>query len=452
VRNQVERVAAIDHASTTGRIPIVERLRRSPGAHVAVAVLMILVLTQGPVYNLWLRNASPWDQFAVQSAIVATFVGTYLVVGWLAGSGGRPVTEVAQVPMVGLGALCALVGLSTAWSTSRSVTLIAFVGLAGVLGCARWFRTTLTLRAQISSVFVATAIGVLWSGFAIWRSWPDAIDTSGLWVGIYLSRNSLAPVATLALLSGGYLLPDLVRTTRLRGLDIRRSVALAATVGVMLVALELLRKTRSLTSLFAIAVVVVAVCWTHLARRLRLASRTAALLSTAAIAVGLVAARLWGSSLSLWLGRGSDFSHRGKIWRIVWENYRLHPWFGWGFVAAWRDPVFRIPFHPDQPLDSTIFEAHNGFLEILLGVGPIGLLLVIAAIVAGVWHLHREFIDGGDEATTWWIAIAAFCIAANLQESFIVGHHVMFLLLAAAILVPSRTALAGRSGPTGAVT
>jgi O-antigen ligase len=406
-----------------------------------LACFAVFVLTRGPVFTLWAEAAPTWDQFAVPTAIVTSFWIVYLLVGLRLGSLRALATQ--HPGALAVAALGGWFTLSTVWSTGPSVTFSNGLGTLGVVVVALWLRSTLAPHQQLVAVFAGCAGGVFLSAVAVLADWSIATDANGETVGIYGNRNSLAPIAAVALLAGvPVLFRALTHALRRRG----TVVALATQLPVMLLlsaALWLLVESRSMTSLFAafgaLAIgALVAIARTRLTAR-ALAAALAA--TVAATGLGFV---LVGSRISRAAGRGGDFTFRGNIWHTVFVGVSDRPVLGWGFSAAWWNPDFRAPLASNPVQAATIYEAHNGYLETLLGGGPIALVLLGAALAIGGWVLAARIVAERDYSV-WWLVIGLYCLCANLLESFIGGHHVMWLLLAAALLSPRPTSVPARS-------
>jgi exopolysaccharide production protein ExoQ len=86
------------------------------------------------------------------------------------------------------------------------------------------------------------------------------------------------------------------------------------------------------------------------------------------------------------LGRGSGLSGRKVLWARLLEIH-TNPIFGTGFESFWLGDRLK-------QLEGIFFfipnEAHNGYLEIYLELGLIGLLLVIGLLVATFWKIRFE--------------------------------------------------------------
>lgn len=106
--------------------------------------------------------------------------------------------------------------------------------------------------------------------------------------------------------------------------------------------------------------------------------------------LGLAAAAelLFGISggVSEALGRGSKMSGRGPLWQALLE-FDINPILGTGFESFW------LGERPNRLAGLFYYipnEAHNGYLEIYLTLGIIGLFILIALFVAVFRKIRRE--------------------------------------------------------------
>ena len=81
------------------------------------------------------------------------------------------------------------------------------------------------------------------------------------------------------------------------------------------------------------------------------------------------------------LGKDLSFSGRTEIWAYLWPQAMKKFWLGYGYCTYWvmnspRLAQFQYFF------DFQINEAHNGYLEIMLQLGFIGILLLVFFIVS----------------------------------------------------------------------
>jgi exopolysaccharide production protein ExoQ len=90
--------------------------------------------------------------------------------------------------------------------------------------------------------------------------------------------------------------------------------------------------------------------------------------------------------LSEALDRGSELSGRGELWRDL-LAVDTNPIFGVGFDSFWLGNRLQL-LHEGRPWQPN--EAHNGYLEIYLSLGLIGLLLLIGLLIATFWKARLE--------------------------------------------------------------
>lgn len=101
---------------------------------------------------------------------------------------------------------------------------------------------------------------------------------------------------------------------------------------------------------------------------------------TACCMVGLVLP-FWVNDLGMlatMLGRDADYSGRDRAWEFSIELFKRNPWLGYGYGTIWDGPagtLFLRWAHFSTP------HAHNGYLQMALDTGSIGLTLLLCAVV-----------------------------------------------------------------------
>ncbi len=109
-----------------------------------------------------------------------------------------------------------------------------------------------------------------------------------------------------------------------------------------------------------------------------------------ALTLVAVAAQVWfslsylQSSDPLWPIRGLTFTQRTDVWQFVIQQITLRPWGGAGFGSFWDiDPTVQPSLHGDYwfaQADIPANEAHNGYLDLFVTTGIIGLVASILVI------------------------------------------------------------------------
>ncbi|MGA8022842.1 MAG: O-antigen ligase family protein [Candidatus Acidiferrales bacterium] len=101
-----------------------------------------------------------------------------------------------------------------------------------------------------------------------------------------------------------------------------------------------------------------------------------------------------GSVVSNALGRGDGLSGRTDIWTAV-IGAAGNPMIGTGFESFWISPNAEKARHSLLILGwwepEALNEAHNGYLEVYLNLGCIGLLLIALILICGYWRAGETF-------------------------------------------------------------
>lgn len=132
------------------------------------------------------------------------------------------------------------------------------------------------------------------------------------------------------------------------------------------------------------------------------------------------------------VGREPTFTGRTYIWAGLLKEH-VNPFLGTGFQSFWLKPgmMERYDF---------INEAHNGYLEIYLNCGLIGLFLLVAAIVLTGYKLKQEVLHGNSFATLLFSFLVVI-VFYNLTEAVFGRLNLTwFVFLVAALAYPWRAA------------
>jgi len=397
----------------------------------AYVVVLLFALTQGPVLSMWFASSLVAPEGAVPAQLL-TFIAIQIPALILLGY--RRVPRSSLIGPVGLlGLFCGWMWLSTVWATLGQHTIVEATTLCVTFLTGVYLARSFSLLEQLILVVVAMQPGLLWSRYAITNGWSNSVDQNGNWVGIYFNRNSLAPVAMVSCLSASALLWIVV---------MRRGkkwpvMLIIIFVDVILFGAVMLLHSRSNTSVGG-AVVFGAVWafWTvvrSLLRRRRIVNKSLRQLVYPLFIAGSTVltwatVRLQSVVLSFF-GETIDFNGRSEIWHYSWTGFLERPLNGWGWMSAWRTPLF-LRRDLWWSFVNTGW-SHSGYMDVLLGGGIIAAVLLVGGVI---WSGYR-YLDSADKETAaqWTPAIMFFVLATATQESFFIGNHFLWLLLVAAI-------------------
>ncbi len=431
-----------------------------PLRYAAVAAAL-LVFTNGPVFfaarNLT-ADSGGWEGDLIRPAIIAAAllaaVTAALDLAWKGSAGRGPAglrphgpaaADRARPGPAGLirppGPAAAAIAVytliaiaSAAWSVAPGLTLWRSLTYAGLVLLA-WVMADMGAEARAPlGLMAAAAVGA--SLLALAAAPNQAFDIRGYWRGVYITRNSLAPLAALGLLVGiRYLLarpragadgPD--RPAAWRS-SYWRARAAGAALGVvsLVVLIGAGSRTAWLALVGALAVSALGRAYPSMRRRFGARAAIGAVASAAAAGVaGLVAV-----TAALW--QEPTFAERREIWGLVWDRIVDRPLAGHGFFAFWDVPEL-TEAHELLLLGS----AHNSALEVLLGTGLIGLAPFAVIAAAAALNAGRDLVRNPGADTWLWAAVVAFALFENASESFVLWFSYNWVIvMAAALRTPS---------------
>jgi O-antigen ligase len=149
------------------------------------------------------------------------------------------------------------------------------------------------------------------------------------------------------------------------------------------------------------------------------------------------------SSATSAVGKDVTFAGRTPIWDLVKANIALHPLMGTGYGAFWVGPFDTSPsyefykrlyFYPG--------EAHNGYLDIVLDLGYVGLVL-LGAFIVRYFVLSIRLMKTDRSQGLLYLALIFYFLLVNLTESswLTTGPNPNWIMVALAVFAMSRQQL-----------
>jgi len=157
-------------------------------------------------------------------------------------------------------------------------------------------------------------------------------------------------------------------------------------------------------------------------------------------AAALYALYLLSPTLLTSVGKDSTLSQRTVIWAAAWQAALQRPILGFGFAAFWKGL-----YGPSQAIVLIagwgLQQAQNGFLDIWLGIGLVGLallLLIIAQAFRNAAHcfhsaLHPSYVR-------WCVVVIACTVLYNIGESSMGLVNLNWFLFLLAVIGLSQSA------------
>jgi exopolysaccharide production protein ExoQ len=119
------------------------------------------------------------------------------------------------------------------------------------------------------------------------------------------------------------------------------------------------------------------------------------------------------------LGRDTSLTGRTEVWRALIPSILKRPFFGYGFYAFWLG----MKGESSNIILAThwVFGyAHNGFLEVVLQLGVVGLSLFAATFILAIRDAWRCLADNPSTGVYWYIGVLVLTIIYNFVEETIV--------------------------------
>ena len=133
------------------------------------------------------------------------------------------------------------------------------------------------------------------------------------------------------------------------------------------------------------------------------------------------------------IGRDATLTNRRSVWDIA-LSYTVNPWLGSGFENFWIGDRLKAIV---RAIGAGLNQAHNGYLEIYLNIGWIGLAALLGVIIVGYRNVIKS-LRAPPEMSGLKLAFFLICLVYNITEAaFKIMHPVWIAFLWATMDVPN---------------
>ena len=304
--------------------------------------------------------------------------------------------------------------VSVLWANSPPVSFKRWFKEFGNIAILLVILTEQNPQQAIRAVFVRCAYLLFPLSVIFIRFFPSvgryysSHGGEGEFTGVTMQKNSLG---ALVLICGLIILWDWLELRRTsKGVRVLRKIKISHW-GLLLIGAYLFRMCNSVTSMvcFAIGAAIILTGQLPVLRR-----RLQMLAVIAAICVGgfWVLDQTFGLKKAFFedMGRNMTLTGRTDVWQEL-CNVGTDPFLGTGFMSFWDDQHFQSKL-PDW----VAFSAHNGYLEILLAGGWVGVSFLSLMILGVGWRVSRALPSGTNYSAVRF-AIFVVALVANYTES-----------------------------------
>ncbi|NEQ65030.1 MAG: O-antigen ligase family protein [Symploca sp. SIO2D2] len=136
-------------------------------------------------------------------------------------------------------------------------------------------------------------------------------------------------------------------------------------------------------------------------------------------------------NILLGLGRDPTLSGRTDLWELAMELIAKRPWLGYGYQGFWQDGgVAEIVWKAEGYKPP---HAHNGFVNMALDFGLIGLFLFLLIIAVTYVRAIAWLRLGKTTIELWPLFYVTFFFMYNHSENTIIAHNSLFWALLASV-------------------
>ena len=127
-------------------------------------------------------------------------------------------------------------------------------------------------------------------------------------------------------------------------------------------------------------------------------------------------------------GKDENLTGRGDFWPAIMEAIQQRILFGYGYHGFWQS--WRGSENPAAHIRTINFvptHSHNGFLELALALGLVGVGLFAFSLIRNIVYTLAIMYDGKKNEAEISLLLVAFVIYSNLSEPGLwdVGYHVI---------------------------
>ncbi len=292
-----------------------------------------------------------------------------LLIGWICLQRLRPLASIGRTNLWAMLFTC-LVLLSAIWSIHPSITIRRGVGyvLTIIVGALLPLRFGVTgFMKVLSASFAISALG----SFVFVAMFPQygimqVQSLEGCWQGVFATKELLGSVMAVAIFVELYIVVSCSGKEWWR-------LGLLAAYGSLVVL------SRSMTALLIASAYAAGTAAYLLWRRSGWRGLSVVTALACALLVGCLIVLPDSESALGIIGKDATLTGRVDLWQQVLKLVDEKPVLGWGYRAMWQpdDPSTEVV---DETAGFAVPSAHNAFLEIALGLGWTGALVIVIMI------------------------------------------------------------------------
>jgi exopolysaccharide production protein ExoQ len=313
--------------------------------------------------------------------------------------------------------------LSIYWSAVRSVTLRHDISFLGTVCFTFYLTIRYSWQELMKLVLTTLSICIILSCFFILFVPQLGTDSvyNGAWRGIFHHKNILGRISILSVLTWTWYI----------SYNSKKKFISSLFIGVSFI---LLLKSSSTTSLL-LTIIVIAIFPLYKFLRLK-RMLSAALLMFGIPLISYVVFWFVKNYELIMNAMEKDVTLTGRtlLWQAIWKMVLEHPLFGYGFGAFWLGEDGPSAYIWSVTNWKPSF-SHNGYMEIILQTGFIGLTLFIATLFVNVMNAIKLINQDKRAERMFMLQFLLFSVFYNIAESTLLAPKSIFWILYLAITI-----------------
>ncbi|MDO8563875.1 MAG: O-antigen ligase family protein [Nanoarchaeota archaeon] len=317
--------------------------------------------------------------------------------------------------------LSILIAISFTWSHNPAITIQRIFAFFGTLIFCIYFSLRYDKKEQISLLTYALSAILLVSILIalILPSYGISEENNGAWQGAFNQKNLLGKIMTLATITFLFYLSE-------------RKKLMAKILVVILILLSVCltylsqSKTAVLTTIMLAFIILCA-------RILQKSKKSTKAFFMALIGIIVIISSIgiiyYGEDFLQEIGKDSTLTGRTELWSYSLDNIIKHPIIGHGYASFWIKDNDSPSEKAEYVLGWDPPHAHNGFIDLTLELGLIGLIIIIIQLIVISVKSSKLALKSKKFVNLWPLTLTAFLLIYNLTESSLIRSNSIFLVI-----------------------
>ena len=249
----------------------------------------------------------------------------------------------------------------------------------------------------------------------------DGVGEQGVWRGVFGYKNGLGSMMALSVLVEWHL------PTKTRFSKVANRLALVMSAVLLVFSSSVTPLVALIGSLLLIEIYKLGT------QRLRIPLYAIVLATLLILASSMTILLVGGDRVTAALGRSSDLTGRTEIWSMTMPYIPERPVLGYGYWGFWNGASSES-LAVERAMGTSIMYSHNGYIEILLDLGAVGLFLTVAFLGAGIMRTYYCAERNRDTVALWPLAFLCYFLLRNIGECSILIQGLEWALCVATVV------------------